>query len=354
MTPEHSADALVEKVFTSSLATFDVFAVFIGDRLGYYRLLGEHGALTSQDLAAHAGTSERYVREWLEQQAVAGYLSVSQTEGTRRFSIPSGHAEALTAETSLAYIAPLARMVAAAGIQLPKLLEAHRTDGGVGWDEFGDDMRESQADMNRPAFVNLLAHDWFGSVPELRDRLSAGARIADVGCGYGWSSIALAAGYPDVTVDGYDLDEPSIAAATQNANDEGVGDRVRFHAVDAGGVGEVGGYDIVAAFECIHDMPDPVSTLRAMRRLAGDDGYVVIMDERVGDHFDPDADEVEQLMYGFSNFICLPDGKAHPNSVETGTVMRPDTLRRYARDAGFNDIEILDIEADFWRFYRLV
>ena len=115
-----------------------------------------------------------------------------------------------------------------------------------------------------------------------------------------------------------------------------------------------GRYDLVTAFECIHDMPDPVSALRTMKRLAGDDGLVVVMDEKVSESFSPDADEVERLMYGFSNFICLPDGMAHSHSVGTGTVMRPDTLRGYARQAGFDDIEILPIETDFWRFYRLL
>jgi 2-polyprenyl-3-methyl-5-hydroxy-6-metoxy-1,4-benzoquinol methylase len=223
----------------------------------------------------------------------------------------------------------------------------------VGWDAFGPDMRESQADMNRPSFVNLLGSNWFAGIPELRTRLEEGARIADIGCGYGWSSIGLASSYQDVHVDGFDLDEPSIEAATRNAADAGISDRVRFHAIDAGDASVEGRYDIVAAFECIHDLPDPISTLATMHRLAGDDGYVVVMDEKVGDDFDADADKVEQLMYGFSNFICLPDGKAHAHSAATGTVMRPSKLLAYAREAGFSDIEVLPIETDFWRFYRL-
>jgi 2-polyprenyl-3-methyl-5-hydroxy-6-metoxy-1,4-benzoquinol methylase len=215
-------------------------------------------------------------------------------------------------------------------------------------------MRESQADMNRPSFVHLLAQEWFAKVPDLVNRLSNGARVADIGCGFGWSSIALAVGYDSITVDGFDLDEPSVRHARIHAQEADVGNRVTFHAIDAGDPSVEGEYDVVAAFECIHDLPDPVSTLATMRRIAADDGIVVVMDEKVSEAFHPDADEVEQLMYGFSNFICLPDGMAHLHSAETGTVMRPDTLRRYAMEAGFSSIEIMPIETDMWRFYRLV
>lgn len=352
-TPSSTPDALAEKVFASVLGTLDVFAIYVGDRLGYYRQLDEHGPLSSHELAERAGTVERYTREWLELQAVAGYLDVTDDE-PRRFSIPPGHAEALTDQLSLGYVAPLARMISAAALKLPDIVEVHRDGSGVSWDAFGHDMRESQGDMNKPFFLKLLAREWFGSIDDIAQRLVAGARVADIGCGLGWSAIALAQGYDGVTVDGYDLDIPSVEAATRHAAEQGVADRVSFHAVDAGDSAVDGAYDLVTAFECIHDMPDPISALRTMKRLAGDDGIVVVMDEKVSESFSPDADEVEHLMYGFSNFVCLPDGMSHGHSAGTGTVMRPDTLRGYARQAGFDDIEILPIETDFWRFYRLV
>lgn len=350
---EASPDAIGARVFESILGTLDVFAIYIGDRLGYYRQLSEHGPLSSTELAERAGTLERYTREWLELQAVSGYLAVSADE-PRRFSIPPGHAEALTDHLSLGYVAPMARMISAAGAKLGAIVAAHRDGSGVPWDAFGQDMRESQGDMNRPFFLNLLAQEWFGGVTEIDHRLRAGGRVADIGCGHGWSAIGLALGYPGLEVDGFDLDRPSIEAAIRHAAEHGVADRVRFHAVDAGDASIAGSYDLVTAFECIHDMPDPVSALRTMKRLAGEDGLVVVMDERVSESFSPDADEVERLMYGFSNFICLPDGMSHGHSAGTGTVMRPDTLRGYARQAGFDDIEVLPIETDFWRFYRLV
>lgn len=353
----HSADDLAERVFDAALGTFDVFSIYVGDRLSYYKILGEHGPMTTHELAEMAGTEERYTREWLEQQAVSSFVFVAEMSDdgrSRRFALPEQYAVVLTDELSLSYLAPLARMIAAAGMKLSAVVDAHRNGGGVSWDEFGTDMRESQADMNRPFFLSLLAQEWFAGVPELANRLSSGARVADIGCGFGWSSIGLAVGYDSVTVDGFDLDEPSVADARIHAVEAGVDDRVAFHAIDAGDPSVEGDYDVVAAFECIHDMPDPVSTLATMHRIAADDGIVVVMDEKVSEAFHPDADEVEQLMYGFSNFICLPDGMAHLHSAGTGTVMRPDTLREYAREAGFSDIEIMPIETDMWRFYRLV
>jgi ubiquinone/menaquinone biosynthesis C-methylase UbiE len=356
-TVERSGDALAQRVFEAALATFDVFAIYVGDRLGYYRILKDHGPLTTREVAKQAGTEERYTREWLEAQAVSGFLTV-ETPGAsddhRKFALPEEYLEVLTDDLSLSYLAPLARMLATAGTKLPAVVDAHRNGGGVSWDDFGNEMRESQGDMNRPFFVNVLAQEWFAGVPDLHDRLSAGARVADIGSGFGWSSIGLATEYKEISVDGFDLDAPSVEAARVHAEQAGVQDRVHFHAIDAGEPSVEGNYGIVAAFECIHDLPDPISTLRTMQRLVSDDGIVVVMDEKVSEAFHPDADEVEQLMYGFSNFICLPDGMSTLHSAGTGTVMRPDTLRAYAREAGFEDIETLPIETDMWRFYRLV
>lgn len=351
-----SAEALAERLFGAVLESMDLMTVYIGDRLGYYRVLADVGPVTSGELADHAGTVERYAREWLEQQATTGIVDVDDpaaAPGDRRFTLPAGHVEVLTDPVSLAYMAPAAQMLAAAGHQLSAIVDAHRSGGGVSWEEYGRDMREAQGAFNRPFFMQKLGQDWFPSVPELDGLLRSGARMADVGCGYGWSAIGLARSYPGLIVDGFDLDGASIDEATLNAAEEGVADRVRFHHRDAGDKGIEGDYDLVTAFECIHDLPDPVGVLETMRRLAGDDGIVVVMDEKVAPSFGVIGDEIERMMYGFSNMICLPDGLSHPGSVGTGTVMREETLATYARDAGFSRTEVLPVEADLWRFYRL-
>jgi 2-polyprenyl-3-methyl-5-hydroxy-6-metoxy-1,4-benzoquinol methylase len=180
-----------------------------------------------------------------------------------------------------------------------------------------------------------------------------GARIADVGCGGGWSSITLARAYPDATIDGIDVDAGSVDMARKNAADAGVADRVSFTHADAAGLTGAT-YDAVFAFECVHDMPRPVDVLAAVERALAPDGFVVVMDEAVAETFSAPGDDLERIMYGFSLLVCLPDGMSSPPSAGTGTVMRPDTLRRYAQEAGLTSFEILPIEDfGFWRFYRL-
>lgn len=351
-----SADAVAERLVGAALGWMETMSVHVGDRLGWYRALAANGPTTPAELARQTSTSPRYAREWLEQQAAYGLIDVTdegETDGAlRRFVLPAGAAEALTDAGSLSYTAPLARMLAAAGAQMPAIIDAYRSGGGVSWDEFGEHARESQAEMNRPWLEAMPAV--FTRHPHHHERLSRpGARLADVGMGAGWSSIALAKAYPQLRVDGFDPDEESVAMARANAAKAGVDDRVRFHLADAAAMAPAGPFDAAVAFECIHDMPAPVEVLRAMRESTGDDGFVVIMDEAVEDEFRPDAGDIDRIMYGYSLFVCLPDGLSHQPSAATGTVMRPATLRRYAQEAGFVDIEVLEDDYGFWRFYDL-
>jgi 2-polyprenyl-3-methyl-5-hydroxy-6-metoxy-1,4-benzoquinol methylase len=172
-----------------------------------------------------------------------------------------------------------------------------------------------------------------------------------VACGTGWSTIALARAYPNAEVHGLDLDEASIALARENATQEDVD--IPFEVRDAADPGLRGRYDLVTCFEAVHDMARPVESLRGMRSLLADGGVLLIADERVADRFTAPGDEVERVMYGFSVFHCLAVGLEEQPSAATGTAMRAETLRGYAEDAGFTRFEILPIENDFWRFYRL-
>ncbi|MCW0216002.1 MAG: class I SAM-dependent methyltransferase [Pseudonocardia sp.] len=354
-----STDALVERLFGAVLAALDLQAVHLGDRLGWYRCLaGAAGGLTPPELAGRTATAERYAREWLEQQAVTGILTVDDPSAgprERRYRLPDEHVEPLTDELSTAYLVPLARLLAAFGARTDDLVTAYRSGGGVTWAQQGPHAREAQAAANRPMFLGALGREYLPSIPDVDAALRGGGQVADVGCGFGRSSIGIALAYPDATVDGFDLDAPSIEAAKRHAREAGVAERVRFHLTDMSGPAgsRTAGYALVTAFECIHDLPDPVSVLAGMRTLAEPDGVVLVMDERVAEGFTAPGDDIERLMYGYSLLCCLPDGLAHPPSVGTGTVMRPDTLRRYAVQAGFSGIEVLDIVDDFFRFYRL-
>ena len=347
-------DELVERLFEAVLGMNDLYMVYIGDRLGFYRTIADTGKVTSAELAATTGTHERYVREWLEQQAVTGILEVEGKED-RRYRIPDGHEEVLTERDSLDYLAPFARMMVGMVRPLPAVMEAFRSGGGVPYAEYDADFCEGQAEMNRVQFINLLGSEWLPAVPDVHARLleDPPARVADVACGTGWSSIALASAYPKVRVDGFDLDEYSIELAHKNLDGSGLEGRVSFEVRDAADPTLAGGYDLVTVFEAIHDMARPVEVLRTIRGLLAEGGTVMIADERVADEFAAPGDEVERLMYGWSVLHCLPVGMAEQPSAATGTAMRPETLRRYAVEAGFHGVEILPIENDFWRFYRL-
>ncbi|MFD3596632.1 class I SAM-dependent methyltransferase [Nocardia sp. NPDC058640] len=346
---EQTSEQFAQRLFEAALGAIDILAVHLGDRLGWYQALVSGGPADAGELTARAGGDCRYAQEWLEQQAASGILTVG-ADG--RFALPAGAAEVLTDPSSLDYLAPLARMLAGAAVQMPALVRAYRDGGGVGWSEYGADMRESQSDMNRPWFEKRLAAALAG-VADVNALLARpGAKAADIGSGGGWSAIALARAYPDLTVDGYDIDQPSVQMATENASD--LGGRVRFHHADAATDLPESAYDSLFAFECLHDMPHPVDVLTAMRKALRPGGAVIIMDEAVDAEFTAPASDTDRLMYGFSLLVCLPDGMAHADSAGTGTVMRATKLAEYADSAGFTAVEILPIEDfGFWRFYRL-
>jgi ubiquinone/menaquinone biosynthesis C-methylase UbiE len=359
-TPEPTgAQAFAERLFGATLSALELLHVYLGDRLGLYRALAGGSPLSSLELAQRAGIAPRYAREWLEQQAVAGYLEVAESSDdpdARRYALDPGHAEVLLDDTSLAYLVPLVSGVVGVARTLPAVAEAFRTGDGVAYASYGEDVRGCVSRVNRPMFLNQLAQEWLPALPDVDARLRTdpSARVADVGCGTGWSSIAIALGYPTAQVDGFDLDEASIAQARINAGQAGVADRVSFEVRDAAEVASAGAnYDLVCAFETLHDMADPVGALRAMRALALQRGAVLIGDEKVAETFTAPGDELERFNYGWSALHCLPVGLVDPPAVGTGTIMRPAILRRYAVEAGFHDVEILPVEHDFWRFYRL-
>jgi ubiquinone/menaquinone biosynthesis C-methylase UbiE len=346
-----AADALAERLFSSAVASFDIAGVYLGDRLGWYRSLAEDGAATPDELAARTGTDARYAREWLEQLAVSGILEV---DGDHRFTLSDDHAAVLAQPESITLMAPLTRMLVAAFGRLPALVEAYRSGEGLGWEEYGADMREGQAGFNRPAFTHLLGTEWLPAVPDVDARLRSepAARIADIGCGEGWSTIALARAYPRARVVGVDLDGPSIEAARRHAAEAGLNGNLEFRAGDAATLDD-GPYDAAIIIEAVHDMANPVPVLAAVRATLAEGGSLIVVDERVAEAFTAPGDDIERFMYGWSITTCLPDGRSRVPSVATGTVMRPDTLRAYAREAGFTEVEILPIENDFFRFYRL-
>jgi len=345
-------DDLTGRLFGAFIGMLDLASVYLGDRLGLYRALADNGPATSSQLAQRAGINERYAREWLEQQAVTGFLTVDDVAAApeaRVFTLPRGHAVTLLDRDSTASATPMALFLAPVGKLLPRLVEVYRTGEGIAWSEYGDDCWQGQGDFNRPFLRGGLATE-LAKIPDLHAKLSSGGRVADIACGVGWSAIAIAKAYPKVTVDGYDLDGAALAQATAYAKAEGVSDRVRFMLRD--GAQASGTYDLVTIFEAVHDMSAPVEVFRSIRAKLAPGGSLVVADENVSDTFTP-GDDVERVMYGASITICLPNGLADEPSAATGTVMRPATLRRYAMAAGFKEVEDLPIELGLLRFYRM-
>lgn len=349
--PVHSSEALVERLFGAANAAFDIYTVYLGERLGLYRVLAATGPLDAKSFAESAGIDERYGREWLEQQATTGILEFRDG----RFRLPEAYAAVLADRADPSYFAPIARMMVAAGAKLPSLVSAFGTGDGVAWDEYGLDLIEGQSELNRPMFLHQLGQEILPAIPEVHAKLSKpGARVAEIGFGGGWAAIGIANAYPNVSVEGYDPDADSVRIATENAFEAGLRSRIRFNGIDGAEAAASGQtFDLVCAFECIHDMSNPVAVLESMRNLAGESGAVLIMDERVPDTFTGEGDAVERFMYGWSVTACLANGRTEHPSAASGTVLRAPTMERYAREAGFAACESLPVENDFFRFYLL-
>jgi SAM-dependent methyltransferase len=324
--PGGSTDALAERLFMAAIHTLEIASVHVGGRLGFYRALAEGGAATPTDLAARTGTAERYVREWLEQQAVAGFVDVDDPAAdadARRYTLPDAHHPVFVDEESLSHLTGLAQLVVGVLRPIDELVEAYRSGAGVPYPAYGADTVEGIAATNRPQFHNLLAN-WFAAVPEIDARLRADPPDAD-----------------------------SIQSTRRNVGAAGLADRVRPVIHGAGEAKLPGRYDLVTIFEALHDMNHPVEALKSARDSLADGGAVLVADERVADRFTAPGDEIERFDYGFSVLHCLPVANLEEDSAATGTVIRSDTVRAYATQAGFANVEVLPIDHDFWRFYRL-
>lgn len=351
-------DEIVGRLFSAGLGMAEVLTVYLGDVLGLYRALERSGPMTPPQLAKEGGIFERYALEWLEQQAAAGILEVEDVSAeadARRYLLPPGHIEPLLDPESPYSIAPFCKSFVAISGAMPELVDAFRTGSMVPWSAYGSHMIDAQGDFNRPWLMGSLGTEYLPSIPDIHERLigEPGAKVADVACGVGWAAIALARAYPLITVDGFDVDEPSIEIASRNAAEAAMADRVRFEARDAADPALEGQYDLAIVVEAIHDLSQPVSVLSAIRRMLKPGGTLIVADERTEDSFTAPASETERMFYAYSVLSCLPSAMEDHTSAGTGTVMRISTFETYAKEAGFDGVSVLPIEHDFLRFYRL-
>jgi 2-polyprenyl-3-methyl-5-hydroxy-6-metoxy-1,4-benzoquinol methylase len=352
------AQALAVRLFTAGLAAAELFAAYLGMRLGLYDCLNSRGPLTAPQLAEAAGIAPRYAREWLEQQTVAGILDVDdprKAADVRLYILPPGHAEALIDAESQFCVAPMALLpIGGVARVLPELLEAYRTGAGVAYAAYGEELCDGQSMLNRAVFQYQLPACIRLTMPDVHSQLEAGGiRVADVACGSGWSSIALARAYTRIHVDGSDAHDPAIAAARRNAEIAGVADRVHFERHDARHAGTGVQYGLVCIFDALHDMSKPIDVLRTCAERLPPGGTVLLMEPRAADTFSAPGDDVERFLYAVSLLHCLPVGLSDQPSAQTGAVIRPHVVREYAASAGFASTEVLPFDCRFHRFYRL-
>jgi 2-polyprenyl-3-methyl-5-hydroxy-6-metoxy-1,4-benzoquinol methylase len=345
-------EEFVQRMSDATLGAFDIASTYLGLKLGLYRSLHEDGPATAAELAARTGTNERLVREWLEQQGACELLAAYDDSGEWRFALPAGHVDVLLDPYALDGVAGTMLSLVAELAQVPRLVESFRTGEGIPYADYGPDEAEGQAIGTRPIYHAEIG-SWLNAVPGLTERLAdPGAKVLDIGCGVGWSSVSIAQAYPGVAVHGIDLNPGSIAAAQFVAEAEGVTDHVTFELRDAATLAGAG-YDLATMFEMLHDLARPVDALRVAREALGPAGIVLVADEPVGDAYAGPADANERRHYGWSLLHCLPASMTEPGSAATGTLMRPDTLRSYARDAGFTSVEVLPVDSVEFRLYLL-
>jgi 2-polyprenyl-3-methyl-5-hydroxy-6-metoxy-1,4-benzoquinol methylase len=346
---------LDERLMNAAIGALEIFGVHLGDRLDLYRALGDApGGLTAAGLAAARHIHPRYAREWLEQQAVAGVLRVQDAGGAaeaRRFELPEEHARVLVDREDGAHVAPLARMIAGIGGVLEEVVEAYRTGGGVPYARYGADFRHGQGGINRPAFGTALVDDWIPAIPGLTEVLDRGGRVADLGCGQGWSTIAVARRHPRADVVGIDADAASMEDARAIAAEAGV--PVRFACASSESLAAHGRFDLVLLLEVLHDLARPVEVLRDVRAALAPGGVVLVADEKVAPAFHAPGDDLERMMYGWSITHCLPTQMCEQPSAAIGTVLREDAVRSLAREAGFGVVNVVPRDGGFFRLYEL-
>jgi SAM-dependent methyltransferase len=340
------------RLMDATNGAFDVATAYLGIRLGLYRSLADLGPATAAELAARTGTNVRLVREWLEQQAATEVLEASHVPGGWRFGLPPDHAAVLLDPEALDGFGGTILAQIASFAVVPRLVDAFKTGMGIPFADYGADMIEGQAASTRPIYETELP-TWLAAIPDPDGRLTSGsARILDVGCGLGWSSIAIARALGGAHVDGVDLDPASIEAARSLAAAHGLTDRVSFEVRDAASLAGAG-YDLATMFEMLHDLAHPVAVLRAAHLALAPGGLALVADEITGEEFNGPANETDRRHYGWSVLHCLPASMTEPDSAATGTVIRSSTVRAYAEAAGFSSVEILPVESVAFRLYLL-
>ncbi len=325
-------DAFLGQLVGDLGASLTAALVVVGDKLGLYRGLADGGPQTAEELAQRTGTDARYVHEWLCAQAAAGY--VTYDAAARRFSLDDVQRTAFTDEASPAFFLGGFQVVDSVFKDEPKLTEAFRSGRGVGWHEHHPGLFRGTERFFRPGYNANLTTSWIPALDGVEAKLRAGATVADVGCGHGASTIVMAQAYPRSRFVGFDYHGPSIERARALAAEAGVGERVRFDVARAQDYpGD--GYDLVAFFDCLHDMGDPVGAARNVRRSLAPDGTWLLVEPMAGDRVEDNLNPVGRVFYGASTMICTPAARSQEGGFALGAQAGEGQLRALLQQAGF-------------------
>ncbi len=341
--------ALGQRVVVDTGGVFAIALCYIGDRLGLFRAMADGKTLTSEELAQKTNLNERYVREWLKGLVAAEYIEYKQDSD--RYFMTAEQAFVLANEDSFSFVGGVFQLTIPSIVQVHRLMEAFRKGGGLSYEELGSEVAEGIDRVHRPAFKYLLAKEWLPGVPGLKERLDQGISVLDVGCGLGRASVVIGSAYPRSVILGLDPNAYSIERARSLAEGSGV-DNVEFFCGTLEQLPKDRNYDLILAFDCIHDMADPVGTLKGIRGTLTKDG-IFFWVEPTGSH-DPveNRNPIGKMRATLSPFLCLTVSLAD-GGAGLGTIIGEAGARKLAEEAGFSGFEKLPIENPMQQFFSL-
>jgi SAM-dependent methyltransferase len=332
---EAKLEAFMGQAVTDMGAVISAPLFVIGEKLGLYKAMAGAGPLTSEEVAERSGAAERYVREWLRNQAAGGYIDYDPESD--RYTLSDEHALALADEDSPFYILGVYDSIASLYADEDKILEAFKSGKGMGWHEHDHRLFRGTERFFRPGYRGNLVSEWIPALDGVKDKLEKGAKVADIGCGHGASTVIMAQAFPNSAFHGFDYHDASIERAREAADEAGVGDRINFEVASAKDF-PGGGYDFAAVFDCLHDMGDPVGASKHIYEALDGDGTWMIVEPYANDRVEQNLNPVGRVFYGASTVICTPASLAQEVGLALGAQAGEARLSEVIKEGGFTRV----------------